>query len=76
MYQLGQTIPPEITYPPVAQVYDELKAICLTKLPAETCEGILPKRYLYYPPEVRPRVPAWLWVLAGVVIGRLFYAKQ
>lgn len=71
---LGQATEP-ITYPPVNQVYDEMRALCASKLPAETCNGLLPQRYLYYPPEDRPQVPSWVWMLAGLVIGRLFYEK-
>lgn len=63
-------------YAPVIQVYDEMRALCLQKLPADVCDGLLPSRPLYYPPQDRPTVPVWVWLLAGAVIGRFIYAKN
>jgi len=63
-------------YAPVLQVYDEMRALCLQKLPTDVCDGLLPNRPLYYPPENRPTVPVWVWLLAGAVIGRFIYAKS
>lgn len=63
-------------YAPVLQVYDEMRALCLQKLPTDVCDSLLPSRPLYYPPENRPVVPVWVWLLAGAVIGRFIYAKD
>lgn len=71
---LGQAEP--VSYPPVSVVYDELKAQCLTRLPPANCEGILPDRYIYYPPEIKPEVPLWFWIGLGFTAGRLLYGAK
>ena len=72
LLSLAQTTEPT-EYPPISTVYDELRAYCLTRLPPAHCDGILPQRYLYYPPELKPQTPTWAWVLLGFVIARVFY---
>lgn len=71
---LGQVEP--VNYPPVYVVYDELKAQCRAKLPPDVCDGILPDRYIYYPPEVKPQIPLWFWLALGFVGGRFLYGAK
>lgn len=66
--RLGQT---ENPYSPVITVYDEMRALCLSKLPVDACDGLIPARPLYYPPEMRASVPWWVFLAAGFVIGKM-----
>jgi hypothetical protein len=55
----------------VQQVYDRLRANCLTMLPKANCDGILPERYIYYAPDQALRIPGWLWALVGIGVWEL-----
>ena len=57
-------------YAPVITVYDEMRQLRLFKLPVDACDGLIPARPLYYPPEYKPTIPWWVLLAAGFVIGK------
>jgi hypothetical protein len=58
-------------YAPVITVYDEMRQLCLSKLPVDACDGLIPARPLYYPPEYTPTIPWWVLLAGGIVIGKM-----
>lgn len=59
-------------YAPVITVYDEMRQLCLSKLQSvDACDGLIPARPLYYPPEYKPTIPWWVLLAGGIVIGKM-----
>ena len=58
-------------YAPVITVYDEMRQLCLSKLPVDACDGLIPARYLYYSPEDKLTIPWWVLLAGGIVIGKM-----
>lgn len=52
-----------------AQVWDAVKQRCLEMATPDVCYGLLGPRPIYFTPEVRPRIPTWVWVLVGAIAG-------
>lgn len=59
----------EIVQATPAQVWNDLKALCITKTTPEVCAGLLGTQALYFAPEERPKIPSWAWLLVGTIAG-------